>query len=173
MTTAAIVPKPERFVNKVQRFRIRALPLERFISFFAMNDVELAKHNARRCIADEKPGFPCRVSLVDAEPGERLILLPFEHLDVASPYRSSGPIFVREQALQADLDVNEVPEVVRHRLLSVRAYDAAGTMTGAEVTEGRELAHQVRRFFADAKVAFLHVHNARPGCYSCRVDRVR
>ncbi|MBI3407856.1 MAG: DUF1203 domain-containing protein [Planctomycetes bacterium] len=138
-----------------------------------MDDSELAKHSARRCVADQKPGFPCRVSLVDAEPGERVILLPFEHHDVASPYRASGPIFVRERAQQADLDVNELPEVVRHRLLSIRAYDHAGLMIGAEVAEGRDLEVQIGCFFADAKVAYLHLHNARPGCYSCRVDPVR
>jgi len=159
-------------VKTATRFRINALPLEPFVPFFAMGDADLAKQNVRRCICDERPGFPCRVSLVDAEPGERLILLPFEHLVLATPYRSSGPIFVREQARQANLEVNEVPEVVRNRLLSIRAYDEVGIMVGAEVAEGRNLEDQIGRFFADAKVGFLHLHNAKPGCFSCRVDRI-
>jgi hypothetical protein len=29
----------------------------------------------------------------------------------------------------------------------------------------------IARFFADPQVAYLHLHNARPGCYNCRVDR--
>ena len=60
---------------------------------------------------------------------------------------------------------------MRRRLLSVRAYDAAGTMTDADVVEGTELEGTVTRLFADPAVAYLHLHNARPGCYSCRVDR--
>src|SRR5207244_12139960 len=93
----------EPAVKTSTRFRISALPLQLFTSFFAMDDRELAEHGASRCVADQKPGYPCRVSLVDAEPGERVILLPFEHHDVCSPYRASGPIFVREEARQADL----------------------------------------------------------------------
>jgi hypothetical protein len=153
-------------------FRISALPLEPFIPLFSLDDAELAKHGGRRCIADRKPGFPCRVSLLDADPGERVILVPFSHHSVDSPYQASGPIFVRQGAKQAILDVNEVPESVRGRLLSIRAYDASGLMVDAEVAEGSELESQIERFFALPHVAYLHLHNARPGCYSCRVDRV-
>jgi hypothetical protein len=153
-------------------FRIIALPLERFAPLFALDEEGLARHGARRLTADAKPGYPCRVSLVDAEPGERLILLPYSHHDVSSPYQASGPIFVREKAEQSFPAVGDIPDAVRRRLLSVRAYDASGWMLGAEVTEGRELEGTIERFFADARVAYLHLHNARPGCYSCRVDRV-
>jgi hypothetical protein len=153
-------------------FQIVALPLEPFAPLFELDDDVLGQRGAHRCVADAKPGYPCRVSLVDAEPGERVILLPHQHHDVASPYRSSGPIYVREHAKRARPVVNEVPDAVRRRLLSVRAYDAAGFMVEAEVTEGAELEGAIDRFFADPKVAYLHLHNARPGCYSCRVDRV-
>jgi hypothetical protein len=152
-------------------FRIVALPIEAFTPLFGMDDAELSRHSARWCVADAKPGFPCRVSLVDAEPGERLILAPFQHHDVASPYRASGPIYVREHATRSSPAVNEVPDSVRRRLLSVRAYNADGFLIDAEVTEGRELEGTIDRFFADPSVAYLHLHNARPGCYSCRVDR--
>lgn len=153
-------------------FRVTGLPLEPFAPLFPLDDAGLARHGARRVVADRKPGYPCRVSLVDADPGERLILLPYAHHDGDSPYRASGPIFVRELARPAAPAVGELPEVVRQRLLSVRAYDAAGLMTDAEVAEGQDLENVINRFFADPRVAYLHLHNARPGCYSCRVDRV-
>ena len=153
-------------------FRIAALRLESFTSYFPLSDAELLRREARRYVADKKPGFPCRVSLVDAHPGERVILLPFVHHAVDSPYQASGPIFVREQAQQASPAICEVPEYVRLRLLSLRGYDAMGIMVGAEIAEGRDLEAHVDRFFADPRVAYLHVHNARPGCYSCRIDRV-
>jgi hypothetical protein len=153
-------------------FRIAGLPLTPFEPLFALADAELGRHGARRCIVDSKPGYPCRVSLVDAEPGERVILLPYPHHDVPSPYRASGPIYVREHACEAVPGIDEVPESVRSRLLSVRAYDETGFMVGAGVTEGRDLEDAVGQFFGDERVAYLHLHNARPGCYSCRVDRV-
>ena len=153
-------------------FRISALPLSQFQHLFALSDSELAARGMRRVVADERPGFPCRVSLVDAEPGETLILLNHVHHDVNGPYRGSGPIYVRERATTALPAPGHVPTLVRRRLLSVRAYDSAGMLRKAEVVEGRELPALVAGMFADADVAYLHVHNARPGCYSCRIDRI-
>ena len=152
-------------------FQVSGLPMEPFASLFAMSDEELALQNARRYIADAKPGFPCRVSLVDAEPGETVILLPYAHLAIDGPYHSSGPIFVRANAKPAKLKVNELPEVVKERLISVRAYSADSLMLASAIVEGRNLDRQIVEFFTDDKVAYLHLHNAKPGCFSCRVDR--
>ena len=154
-------------------FRIVGLPLATFAPLFSLNETALAEKNAQRVVADQKPGFPCRVSLKDAEAGESLILFPFAHHSTDSPYRASGPIFVRENAKEAALSPNEIPAAVRSRLLSVRAYDETGMMLDAEVTEGSNLEMQIERFFADPRISYLHLHNARPGCYSCRVERVQ
>ncbi len=67
--------------------------------------------------------------------------------------------------------MGEVPEMLRHRLLSVRAYDREAMLIGAEVVNGTDLDATVRGLFANEAVAYLHVHNARPGCYNCRVVR--
>jgi len=152
-------------------FRIVALPSERFDALRAMGEADLRARGARRMRADEKPGFPCRVSLVDAEIGEEVLLLPYTHHDVDTPYRASGPIFVRIEAATARPGVNEVPEMLRSRLLSVRAYDREGTMVGSEVVEGHDLADHIERAFEDPGVGYLHLHNARPGCFNCRVER--
>lgn len=152
-------------------FRISGLPIERFLPWFELTDAELASHGACRQVCDKKPGFPCRVSLIDAAPGETVILLPYRHHPVDGPYRSSGPIYVREGAQQAQLEMNEVPEVVRLRLMSVRAYNKDGMMIASEITEGRDIEKQIETFFELPQAAYLHVHNARAGCYSCRVDR--
>ena len=152
-------------------FRATGLSPSPFEALFALDDAELARRGMRRMVADAKPGFPCRVSLEDAEPGERLILLPFEHHDAHSPYRSSGPIFVREKAGEAFDRVGEVPPVLRERLLSLRAYDEAGLMVDADIVEGRDVEAAIERFFARDDVSYLHVHNARRGCYACRIDR--
>jgi hypothetical protein len=158
-------------MKKSTNFLISGLPLEPFSNLFELEDTELAAMNARRCIADTKPGFPCRVSLVEAEIGETVILLAYQHHAVDGPYRGSGPIYVRERAKQAELSVNEVPEVVRRRLMSVRAYNAQSLMVASEVVEGSHLKPQIERFFADEQISYLHLHNAKPGCFSCRVDR--
>ena len=153
-------------------FRITGLPLTQFEPLFSLDDIELVQKGARRLIVDAKPGFPCRVGLRDADIEERVILLPFLHHNVDSPYRASGPIFVQEKAKEADLAPGQVPEVVRSRVMSVRAYDRDGMMRAAAVTPGTDLESQIDKFFADSRVSYLHLHNAGAGCYSCRVERV-
>ena len=155
---------------KPSSFRLVALSAKQFAPLFAQSDETLARQGIRRMTADAKPGYPCRVSLADAEPGEQILLLPFTHQPADSPYRASGPVFVRAQAAQAFPGIGEVPDAIRRRLLSVRAYDAADMMIGAEVIEGSELETATARLFGDVRVCYLHLHNARPGCFACRVD---
>lgn len=152
-------------------FRFVALPSGQFEPLFRRSDEELRAVGARRMAVDEKPGFPCRVSLADAEVGETVLLLPFTHHDVSSPYRASGPIFVRRGAATAAPAAGEIPAMFRHRLLSVRGYDAEAMLVDAEVVNGTELEEAIGRLFANDSVSYLHVHNARPGCYNCKVVR--
>ena len=152
-------------------FQIAALTRAEFAPLLSLDDEQLRAMGGKRYVADRRPGFPCRVSLQDAAPGERLVLVPFMHQPADSPYRASGPIFVREAAVDASFSVNEVPELLRVRLLSVRAYSADALMLAADVVEGRDLERLVHRLFDDPRVHYLHVHFARPGCYACRIDR--
>jgi Protein of unknown function (DUF1203) len=152
-------------------FRIVGLQLAQFEPLFSLDDEELAQKGTRRMIVDAKPGFPCRVSLEDAEVGEKVILMPFTHHDVDSPCRASGPIFVREHANEADRSVGEVPEVVSTRTMSVRAYDKNSMMIDGTVVPGSEIKAHIEKLFANPKIAYLHLHNAGAGCYSCRVER--
>ncbi len=152
-------------------FRIVGLPLAQFEPLFSLDDNELAQKGARRLVVNAKPGFPCRISLQDADIGERVILVPFMHHDVESPYRASGPVFVRETAKEVELTPGEIPDVVAGRVMSVRAYNDQGLMVNAAVTPGKELESQIEKFFGDAKISYLHLHNAGAGCYSCRVER--
>ena len=78
---------------------------------------------------------------------------------------------MREGAETAARYEDEVPLQLTRRLLSVRAFDAAGMMADADVVEGRDLEALIARMFADPAVAYLHVHNAKPGCFAARVDR--
>jgi len=152
-------------------FRIHALPVAKFQPLFALSDDELDARDIRRVAADAPHAYPCRVSLRDAEPGERLLLLPFEHHAVATPYRGTGAVFVREAASDAALSNGEVPDQLRRRLLSIRAYGEDGMMRIADVVEGKDLESLIARFFEREDVDYLHVHFAKYGCYACRITR--
>jgi hypothetical protein len=152
-------------------FRITGLRAEHFNHLFALSDEELAAQGVVRRIADERrPGYPCRVSLTDSEPGDELLLVNYEHHPVSSPYRMRFAIYVRKGEQTYDA-IDDVPEQLRIRLLAVRAFDAKGMMLGWELVQGRELEAAIERLFADPAVAYLHVHFAAPGCYAAQVLR--
>jgi len=146
-------------------FQIFALDVDQFRHLFAMDTEALAKLGVLRSTADSCPGYPCRVSLRDAEVGETVLLLNFEHQPARTPFRSSHAIYVREGASEAKPGVNEVPEMFRHRLLSLRAFDSAGMIVNADVVEGGQLEGMLEQMLSDPSVDKVHIHNAKLGCY--------
>jgi hypothetical protein len=152
-------------------FRFTGLPFASFERFSRMSDAELEFVGARRMIADEKPGFPCRVTLADAEPGERVLLLSYAHQGADTPYKAAGPIFVREQ-VRDTYDCDEPPPALRAgRLLSARAYDANGMMVDADISSSEDIQTLLARLFAQHDTDYVHVHYAKRGCFAVRVDR--
>ncbi len=55
--------------------------------------------------------------------------------------------------------------------MSVRAFDAQGMMLDADVVDGKLLEPVLQRLFDNGAVEFVHLHNAKRGCYAARVDR--
>ncbi len=152
-------------------FQIHALDYAPFARYFALDDAELASLGARRMTATESPGFPCRVSLADADRGDTLMLLNYAHLPETSPYRASHAIFVRENATPARPAPGEVPDALARRLLSVRGYGADHFMREADVVEGAALGEALERLFADAETVYVHIHNVRQGCFAAKATR--
>ncbi len=152
-------------------FQISPLSIDQFSHLFGRDPEALARQGIQRIIVDSNLGYPCRVSLQDAEIGEKVLLLNYEHQTLPTPYRSSHAIFVREIATQAVPDKNDIPGCLRHRLLSVRAFDSSGMMIDADVVEGEGLASLVQRLLENHSAEYLHIHNAKPGCYAALVER--
>ena len=153
-------------------YQLRGLEPRLFEPLFALDEVTLASRGMRWMRADAPVGYPCRISLEDAPVGEEVLLLPFTHQDSRSPYRASGPIFVRRGQREAARLVGTLPPYLTRRPLSVRAYDAADDMVDADVVDGSDAEALIERYLARDDVRYLHVHFARRGCYACRVDRV-
>lgn len=152
-------------------FVLSGLSEKAFAPLFELDDAELATRGVERVRADAKPGFPCRISLRDAEIGDELLLLPFEHQPHASPYRASGPIFVKRGAIPCVLATGEIPPSISSRLISLRAYDGRHRIVQADVCEGTDLGAHIETALSNPVVAYLHLHNAKRGCFACRVDR--
>jgi hypothetical protein len=152
-------------------YRVTGLDPAPFRHLFGLSDEALAAKGARRFVADAKPGFPDRIEVRDVEPGESLLLLNYTHQPADTPYRASHAIFVREGA-ETPLDrVDEIPDALRARPISLRAFNAAGEMVDADLVEGERLEAVIHRFFDDPAVDYLHAHYAKRGCYAARIER--
>lgn len=152
-------------------FRITGLDAQPFRRFYGLSDEALAAQGVRRVTVDQSPGFPDRIELRDLEVGEKALLLNYMHQPADSPFRSSHAVFVREGAeVTTDL-IDHVPEVIRRRLISLRAFSWDGNMLDADVMEGKEIESTISRFFENPDVAYLHAHYAKYGCFAARVTR--
>jgi hypothetical protein len=152
-------------------FRIHGLSPEPFAGLFDLSDEALAQRRAVRVTADSKPGFPCRVSLEDAEPGEELLLVNHQYQPAESPYRGSHAIYVRKAASIAASVEDELPPALEGRLLSLRAFDGQGMMLDGEVAEGEAAISVIDRFLGLPGAETVHIHSARRGCYLARAVR--
>ena len=122
-------------------------------------------------MVDHAPGFPDRIELRDLEPGETALLLNYTHQPADTPFRASHAIFVREGADAAYDAVDHIPDVIRIRPISLRAFDASHMMVEAELVDGSDMDAAIRRLFARPGVDYLHAHYATRGCYAARIDR--
>lgn len=151
-------------------YRIAGLSPGPFTALFAMDDVALTRHRAERVIATSKPGFPCRISLEDAEPGEELILLHHVSHDVQTPYRSAYAIYVRQGVGQAEYQ-DAIPPAMSARPLALRGFAADGRLKAASLAAPGECDAAIRALFAGEEIAYIHAHNAAHGCFAARIDR--
>jgi Protein of unknown function (DUF1203) len=149
-------------------YRITGLPAETFAPLFDLTDAELEVRGGVRRKASGRE--PCRVSLTDAATGDDLILVNYEHLPVASPYRMRYAVFVRRDEARFD-QPDIVPEQLRGRTLAVRSFDSGGMNVAHDLVEGTALEGAIERLLADPAAAYLHIHYASAGCYAARVDR--
>jgi len=152
-------------------FRIKGLSPTPFVPLYGLSEAELATRGVIRYPVDKNPGFPDRIEMRDASPGENVLLLNHVCQPADTPYRATHAIFVREGATRAFNEVDVVPEVLRQRVLSLRAYDAKGMMVDADVVDGAEVEGLIKRLLDNAEVSYIHAHNAKRGCYAAHIER--
>jgi Protein of unknown function (DUF1203) len=142
-------------------FQITGLDAAPFRRFYGLSDDELQSFGVKRFIADKNPGFPDRVELRDVEQGEALLLLNYLHQPADTPYRASHAIFVREWAETPYQALDETPEVLWIRPISLRAFDVSGDMIDADLTGGGDLKPAIERLFANPDAAYIHARLLR------------
>lgn len=152
-------------------FIISGLPVEQFRPLFGLPDDELKKRGVIRKTADAKPGYPCRITLEDAEPGETVLLFNYESHKAQTPYRSSYAIYVREDAKQTRCVANDLPPALKGRPLALRIFDKDGMLIGADLDLSGALAFKIDQAFKNPNAAYIHAHNAMHGCFAAEISR--
>jgi len=152
-------------------FRITGLSPEPFRPLYGLADERLSELGVKRYRVDRNPGYPDRVEMRDAAIGETVLLLNHCHQTGDTPYRASHAVFVREGAEEPYDRLGEVPQVLRSRLLSLRAFDASHMMVDADVVEGTDIEALIARLFKNPGAAYIQAHYAKRGCYAGRIDR--
>ena len=152
-------------------FRVLGLDPDPFSYLYGLSDADLAAAGAKRYVVDATPGYPDRVEVRDLDVGEQAILLNYEHQPADTPYRSRHAIFVREGASRALDLANAVPDAIRIRPISLRAFSDDGEMIDADLTDGDALVPLIEQFFSDPAIDYLHAHYAKRGCYAARIER--
>lgn len=154
-------------------FQISGLNGTDFNHLFELTDGQLAERAMSRVRVDAEFGYPDRIALADAAVGEDLILLSYDHQPARSPFNGSGPIFVgHSKRTEPVIYLDQVPESLERRPISLRAYDESGVMVDAELIDGAVLAGVIERQFANDQVSYLHAHFALRGCFAARIDRL-
>ena len=155
----------------MNRIRVEAIPTKAADRIRRDRDDGHGNVGLEPILVDEHPGYICRHCLRDPEVGESVYLFSYSPFGRAVPYRSVGPIFVHTTDCTRYDRADELPISLRHRLLSFRGYGSNDRMVAADVAPGVEADDMLDRLFRDPAVSYVDIHNARPGCFNCRVYR--
>jgi hypothetical protein len=154
---------------KTSNFRI--VPLRTEIAEAARVAAAAGAADHRVVTADSPRGYPCRHCLQWAQPGERMILFPFDAIPPGRPYSESGPIFVHAEACERYRATEEFPAAFREGRV-LRAYNSQHDIIAAEVANGAGPEAVIERFLQKPETAFVHVRSASHGCYTMEIERI-
>ena len=152
-------------------FQISGVDAAPFRDLYGLSDEDLAVRGVKRYAVDETPGFPDRIEMRDAAVGETVLLVNYVHQPAETPYRASHAIFIREGAEDKYVVRDEVPDVLRARKLSLRAFDGAHMMVEAALVDGDEVEHAIEGFFRNPAISYIHIHFAARGCFAGLAER--
>ncbi len=60
---------------------------------------------------------------------------------------------------------------MKNRILSLRGFDSRDMLIEATLAQPGEAKEQILSLLSNDKVAFILAHNAKQGCFSCRIER--
>jgi hypothetical protein len=154
----------------LQTFRVR--PLDSNIAVEARSTRVDRFGNALSVRVSDGEGAPCRHCLREVPEGKGLILIGHSPFTRLGPFREVGPIFICSEACARYAARERLPEVVRSRLVQLRAYSVEEEILYDHSTllPGTEVEAALPPVFQDPRVAFAHLRSGLNGCFLCQVE---
>jgi hypothetical protein len=152
-------------------FKISALSPEPFNALFSLSDTQLKHRNILKQTVTKAFSTPCRVSLEDANIGDTVLLLNYQHINEQTPFQAAHAIYIRKGVKQAYPAVNEVPEMIHSRVVSLRSFDSQHMMIAADLATAEQVTSKILTLFSNPSASYLHLHYAKQGCYIAKVNR--
>ena len=121
---------------------------------------------------DDGGSFPVRCCLSDERSADEVLLLSVRMPSAESPYTAPSPVYIHRGPCAGREPSAVVPEILRDRRLSLRAYDERHMITGTAVVEGGDVERAAAALLDDERASYVFAHFAGPGCYACRIDPV-
>jgi len=124
---------------------------------------------------DAQDSYPCRHCLREATAAHGMLLLSHQAPKPKSVYGHATAIFLCAQECQRFDAPDTVPDIVRNRHVSLRAFDAQGMMLydANELVPGSGHDAAIRRILGRDDVAYVNAHTAKAGCLLCHIERAR
>ena len=114
---------------------------------------------------------PCRHCLRIPTQPEEMILLSYQVLRDMGPYAEIGPIFVHAKTCGRYASTRSFPADFLSRRLVLRAYDRAGSIADAVVSEPGKAERDALAFFEDPRIAEVHVRHVSYTCFDFKIVR--
>jgi hypothetical protein len=149
-------------------FRVVALPTN--VAEVARKAAAQNRPDHRVVMVNSPKAAPCRHCLRWAEPGEHVILFPYNAVPVGQPYSETGPIFVHAQPCQRYAAEHEYPAQFRHGR-AFRAYNSTDDLIEAILPNGDEPEAVIEKLLNNPETAFVHARSASHGCYTFQIER--
>ncbi|MFN2509437.1 MAG: DUF1203 domain-containing protein [Chthoniobacterales bacterium] len=148
----------------------RIVPVDTNIAAQARRIAAAGRPDHKTVVADSPHAAPCRHCLRWADPGEAMILFPYQSIPADHPYGESGPIFVHKEPCHRYSAVDVYPAAFRDGRV-LRGYNAQSEIVAAEVP-GDDPEGTIEAMLAKPEISFLHVRSITHGCYTMKVERV-
>jgi len=117
--------------------------------------------------------YPCRHCLREASGRSGMLLFSYQTPKPKSVYGHPMAIFMCACDCERFEKKDVIPDIVRNRIVSFRAFYGDGMMIydANELVDGGDHDAAVRRIFSRDDVAYINAHTAKAGCMLCHIER--